>query len=117
MEDEWQLVLYATESGRSPVAEYLDSLAAEEAARLRQDIDLLRRFGVRLGAPHVRCVGSSLWELRIRGRLQHRVLYFAATGRELVLLHAFAKKTQKTPRVELQTARRRMADYQERTRC
>ena len=117
MEGEWQLVLYATESGRSPVAEYLDSLPTEEAARLREGIDLLKRFGLRLGTPHVRCMGSSLWELRIRGRLHHRVLYFAATGRELVLLHAFAKKTPKTPRAELQTARRRMADYQERTRC
>lgn len=68
-----------------------------------------------LGAPHVRSIGAKLWELRTGGRTQHRVFYFAASGKRLVLLHAFTKKTQKTPRAEIETAMRRMADYQERT--
>ncbi|MBI4321073.1 MAG: type II toxin-antitoxin system RelE/ParE family toxin [Chloroflexi bacterium] len=48
------------------------------------------------------------------GRSQHRVLYFAAPGRRLVLLHAFTKKTPKTPPAEIKIAMRRMADYQSR---
>jgi phage-related protein len=52
-----------------------------------------------------------LWELRVTGSLQHRVFYFAASGRTLVLLHAFAKKTPKTPSTELETAKRRMTEY------
>ncbi|MBI2862941.1 MAG: type II toxin-antitoxin system RelE/ParE family toxin [Chloroflexi bacterium] len=43
-------------------------------------------------------------------------MHFAASGRQLVLLHAFTKKTQKTPPAEIDTAMRRMADYQERMR-
>jgi phage-related protein len=42
--------------------------------------------------------------------LQHRVLYFVAPGRRLILLHAFTKKTSRTPRTELETARRRMSE-------
>lgn len=107
----WILVLYTTPAGRCPVAEYLDALDQQEAARVRFDIDLLQQFGLELGAPHVRSLGDKLWELRIRGRVQHRVMYFAAAGRSLVLLHAFGKKTPKTPAGELDKAKKRMSDY------
>ncbi len=117
MPTRWQVVPYMTAAGRCPVAEYLDSLADEEAARLRFAVERLRCFGLALGAPYVRSLGSKLWELRVTGHLQHRVLYFAATGRTLVLLHAYTKKTPKAPAAELEKATRRMADYQERTRC
>jgi phage-related protein len=42
------------------------------------------------------------------------VLYFAASGRRLVLLHAFTKKTPRTPRGEIAMAERRLDDYQDR---
>ncbi|MBI2863369.1 MAG: type II toxin-antitoxin system RelE/ParE family toxin [Chloroflexi bacterium] len=48
------------------------------------------------------------------GRLQHRTFYFAGAGRHIVLLHAFTKKTQKTPRTEIETAVRRMHDFLQR---
>jgi len=64
--------------------------------------------------PHVRSVGDKLWELRVRGRVQHRVLYVAVTGGRLLLLHAFGKKTLRIPTAELRAARQRMADYLER---
>lgn len=110
----WDLVFYATPAGRSPVREYVDSLAADEAARLTDDLSLLAEFGLGLGMPHVRPVRGKLWELRSRGRLQHRVLYVAVRGRQIVLLHAFSKKTSKTPSAEIAVAERRFADYQER---
>jgi phage-related protein len=56
-------------------------------------------------------MGDKLWELRVVGRLQHRILYFAASERRLVLLHAFTKKTSRTSRTEIDIARRRVADH------
>ncbi len=112
----WSLVYYETASGRCPVQEYLDNLDDREAAKILYDLDLLEDFGIELGAPHVRSIGGKLWELRTTGRTQHRVLYFAVTGKRLVLLHAFTKKTQTTPKSEIESALRRMADYQERNR-
>ncbi len=112
--NEWRLFYYTTASGHCPVQEYLDSLPAEEAARLRFDLDLLESLGLRLGAPYIRSIRGKLWELRTRGRAQHRVLYFAASGRRLVLLHAFTKKTVKTPDSEIDAALRRLRDFQER---
>jgi phage-related protein len=65
--------------------------------------------------PHVRPLGSKLWEPRSHGpRQQHRVLYVAMAGQELLLLHAFTKKTQQTPRREISTAEQRLKDWQAR---
>ncbi len=94
--------------------EYVDGLAAEETARLTYDLDLLEEFGLALGMPHVRPVRGKLWELRSGGRIQHRILYVAVRNRQIVLLHAFTKKTPKTPPGEIAAAERRFADYQER---
>jgi len=101
-------------TGRCPVRDYIDGLSGREAARLSWSLDLLEQMGVDLGAPHVRSVGDKLWELRVVGGLQHRVFYFAASERRLVLLHAFTKKTRRTARAEIETARRRMADHRRR---
>ena len=94
--------------------EYLTGLAPRERARVTVGIDLLETFGLALGIPHVRSVGDKLWEPRVRGQVQHRVLYVAASGGRLLLLHAFSKKTPQTPPAELRTAKQRMADYLER---
>lgn len=112
---EWRLVYYKTAAGRSPVREYIAGLDARERTRVTFDLDLLETFGLELGAPYVRSLGSKLWELRTTGSTQHRVVYFAAPGKRMVLLHAFVKRTQKTPQAEIEIAMRRMADYQERT--
>ena len=111
----WKLVLYTTAAGRCPVREYLTDLDREERLRVADCLGLLEAFGLGLGAPHVRSLGNKLWELRITGQVQHRVLYFATTGRTLVVLHAFTKKTPKTPSGELETAKRRITDYLRRT--
>ena len=111
MVSSWTLEYYETPAGRRPVQDYLDGLVAREALRVSDSLELLEDMGIALGAPHTRSIGGKLWELRVLGRVQHRVLYFAVSGRRLVLLHAFTKKTPKTRPAELETARRRMADY------
>ena len=110
----WELVYYETARGHCPVQEYLDGLDDREAAKVLFDFDLLEDLGTALGAPHVKKISGKIWELRTTGRLQHRTFYFAASGRQIVLLHAFTKKTQKTPRAEIEIAGRRMDDYLQR---
>jgi phage-related protein len=62
--------------------------------------------------PHVRPLGSKLWEIRMKGRAGiARAIYFAAPGRRLVVVRAFVKKTEKTPRREIELAARRMEEY------
>ena len=55
---------------------------------------------------------DKLWELRVRaGRKAYRVAYFVFTGQRFILLHAFLKKSRKTSRREITTAKRRLADF------
>ena len=62
-----------------------------------------------LRAPHVRHLDGKLWELRVRaeGGIA-RGIYVTAAGQRVVVLHVFAKKSRKTPRHALATARERM---------
>lgn len=111
---DWTLTYYETERGRCPVREYLDDLDARDAAAVTYSLDLLAEFGTALGAPHTKHLRGKVWELRSKGRVQHRVLYFAAVGRTLVALHAFTKKSQQTPPGEVTIALDRLADYEAR---
>ncbi|HET9017698.1 MAG TPA: type II toxin-antitoxin system RelE/ParE family toxin [Thermomicrobiaceae bacterium] len=112
--DGWELVYYETASGRCPVREFLDDLSGEQAERVVRKLDLLETLGTRLDPPHVKPLRGRIWELRVTGRVHHRVLYAAVVGRRIVLLHAFTKKSQRTPTGEIDLAEARLADYLER---
>ena len=63
--------------------------------------------------PHVKHLEDKLWELRMTGRDGiARAIYFTAQERRLIVVRAFVKKTQKTPRREIEIARRRMRAWQ-----
>jgi len=112
----WEIVAYQDEQARQPVNDFIASLPQKDQARVYWTLDLLREFGLGLRMPYARPVHGKLWELRIQsGRNIYRVFYFAHTGRRFVLLHAFRKKTQKTPRNELDIAERRLNDVLART--
>ncbi|CAK6694014.1 type II toxin-antitoxin system RelE/ParE family toxin [Synechococcus sp. CBW1107] len=72
-------------------------------------LDLLEDHGPQLGPPHSKAMGGGLFELRPRGRSGiGRAFYCFCSGPVITVLHAFVKKTQKTPRRELLIARERL---------
>jgi len=109
---EWTVEFYTDVRGNSPVEEFLQSLSKRERTEAARAIELLREFGLLLGMPHARPVGG-LWELRAGAG---RIFYFAYAGRQFILLHAYRKKSRKTPKRESETAQRRWADFVERER-
>ena len=88
------------------------ALPADMRARYLRLADLIEAYGLeRIGAPHVKHLEGRLWELRITGRDGiARAIYVTASGQRVVVLHAFIKKTQKTPARALDTARRRLRE-------
>jgi phage-related protein len=113
---QWGIENYSDARGRVPVNETLKGLPPNDYARVLRAIDLLADYGPALRMPHAQHLGGKIWELRIDGRPNsYRVLYAGVQGRKFLLLHIFAKKSQKTPPREVDTARRRLADYLERT--
>ena len=72
-------------------------------------IELLTEHGPSLRMPHSRAFGDGLFEVRPRGRSGiGRAFYCFLLGKRVVVLHAFIKKTQKTPLRSIQTAFQRM---------
>lgn len=71
-------------------------------------VELLIEYGPLLRLPHSRAMGDGLFELRSRGRSGiGRALYCFVTGKRIVIVHAFIKKSQQTPERELKLARKR----------
>jgi phage-related protein len=97
--------------------EILDEIVAAEIAALPADMqarflrlaDRIASTGLEsLSEPHVKHLEGKLWELRLTGRDGiARALYVTAMGRRVVVVRAFVKKTQKTPRAEIELALRR----------
>jgi phage-related protein len=78
-------------------------------ARFIRYAETMEAHGPDLGMPHTRAMGGGLFELRLKAAEGiARVMYCTSANRRIVLLHQFAKKTEKTPHRELDIARRRM---------
>ena len=88
----------------------IEALPVALRARLIRLLEVVENVGLEvLRAPHVRHLDGKLWELRVRadGGIA-RGIYVTAAGRRVVVLHVFAKKSRRTPRRALATARERM---------
>jgi phage-related protein len=103
---------YLTETGANPVRDWLMKLPAADRQQIGHDIRDVE-FGWPVGMPLCRSLGSGLWEVRstLPSRRIARVL-FCVGGNELVLLHGFIKKTQKTPASDLNLGIKRMKEVQ-----
>ena len=95
------------------VVEELEALPAGLQGRMLRLFDVVENFGLdQLREPHVKHLDGKLWELRVKGSDGiARGIYVALTGRRVVVLHGFAKKTQKTPPRALALARARMETF------
>ena len=113
---EWQIELYTTTSGSSPVADFFDELSDREMVKVDAKLQLLKHFGTSLDRPHVAPVRGKIWELRITGQRQQRVLYATVEGKTIVLLHALTKKSRRIPSKDISLAESRYRDYVERLR-
>ena len=84
---------------------------AYKRLRVANYLDLLEDHGPRLRAPHSEAMGDGLFELRPKSRSGiGRAFYCYCSGRVITILHAFVKKTQKTPKRELAIARQRLKE-------
>ena len=110
---EWEVLFYRDEKEREPVQEFLRSLDTRAQARLIWSIEQLRVRNISARYPLVEHIEGDIFELREESSTNiYRILYVLYIGRRIVLLHGFQKKTQKTPKREIELARRRAADVQ-----
>ena len=103
----WKIFLYTTCRNEKPVKEFIKSLSSTSIAKVSHTIDLLKECGSFLKMPHSKKIKDNLYELRIRGEQEIRIFY-TFKNRDIYLLHAFQKQSQKTPQKELKIALERI---------
>jgi phage-related protein len=88
------------------------ALSSDLQAKFLHISELLQEFGPqKVGLPHIRPLSKGLWEIRMKGRDNiARSIYVLAQKKKIVILHTFAKKTQKTPERAIQMATRRLKE-------
>ncbi len=102
----WSIEYYSSDVERS-ILELPDGLLS----RYLRLTDLMLEFGSNLGMPHTRSVEGGLLELRVKSTEGiARVFFCTKTGKRIIMLHVFIKKTQKIPKKDLKIAIKRMKE-------
>ena len=115
MTDEWKIEFYIDENGHIPVRDFLEGLDKVTYARFLASLEQVRVRNIQAREPLVRHVEGKIWEIREESKTNiYRILYIFFTGKRIILLHGFVKKTQKLPRKELDIALRRLNSFRER---
>lgn len=97
------------------VRDELEALPPDMQARFRRIVELIRGYGLeRVHEPHVKHLEGPLWEMRMKGKDGiSRAVYVTAKGHRVVVVRVFVKKTQKTPRREIEIALQRAREVQD----
>src|SRR5689334_12302544 len=104
----WEIVYYSEDLQRA-----IMDLPPGVQARYIHLTQRILDFGPNLGMPHSRAMGQGLFELRLKSKEGiGRVFYFNLPGQRVMMLHAFVKKSARTPAKELKIARDRMKEVQ-----
>ncbi len=113
----YKIDFYKDKDGKSELLDFIRELllasSTNKDARIHYDkiysqIGLLREKGTTLPAKYTKHIEGDIWELRPG---KNRILYFCVVGDGFVLLHYFRKTTEKTPRAEIEKAKRERDDY------
>jgi phage-related protein len=110
---QWKIEFYQSPNGNPVVYDWFLDQETKVKARFAQIFDLLQDKGTSVGMPYVRpIVNTKLYEIRVEQSTNiYRIFYFAYTERRFVLLHGFQKKTQKTPKKEIELAEKRRKEF------
>ncbi len=111
----YNIYFYKDRRGKEPVLELLRDLSSKKdknsrinASKINDYLQLLTLHGTTLGEPYIKHLENDIWELR---PLRNRILFAIWNGNNCIILHHFIKKTQKTPKTEIEQAKRNLQDF------
>jgi phage-related protein len=107
----FEVVFFSTDSGNQPVLEWLRALTKDEKTAVGTDLRTVQ-LGFPIGMPVCRPLGDGLYETRssLPSKTEARLIFFQ-DGHDLIIVAGFIKKTQATPKAELENARKRKSLY------
>ena len=106
---------YRLENGKAPVEEFIDGLNVKMQAKAMHSIALLEEFGNKLREPFSKPIDDGIFELRLKFSSDiTRIFYFFVVDNTIILTNGFVKKTPKTPKAEIELAKKYKKDYERR---
>ena len=108
---EFEVSYYIDLSKNKPVQDFLEEVFDKNYALWAECISSIEKIKHRIyhKEPHSKVLGQGLFEIRVRSKNDiARIIYTFTTGRKIILLHGFIKKTEKTSLKELEIAKERL---------
>lgn len=115
----YKIIFYTDKNKKSDLLDYINKLRNKrnnKDARIKLNkitayINQLSQKGLSIGEPYIKFLEDEIWELR---PLRDRILFACWNNNEFILISNFVKKTQKTPKKEIEKAKRLLKEYKER---
>lgn len=115
----YQIIFYQDSRGKSEVEEYIVNLNKKKTKdshiklnKIIAYMRMLKEQGLRLGTPYLKHLDGDIWELR---PLRDRILFAYWDNNKFIILSQFIKKTQKTPKREIEKAKGYLEEYKKRS--
>lgn len=107
-------IIFYGETDHNPVKQFLDNLDPDTRAKVLKIINYIENYGVNSVPKYTKkLTGTTLWEIRTLGKVNARVIYSTLKNNTIIILHGFIKKSQKTPKSDLEIAKYRFKRYKE----
>jgi phage-related protein len=113
-----EIIIYVDRHGKSTLLDYITELELGKGKDSRIKLNKIREYvkalsvnGTYLPETYVKHLEGEIWELR---PISDRILFAGWVNGAFILLHCFVKKTQRTPKREIEQARREFSDFMER---
>lgn len=113
-----KIIFYKDKNGKSEIQEYILNLQnrKDKDSRIKFNkimgyVDVLSRYGITAGEPYIKHIEDDIWELR---PLRDRILFAYYDKNTFILLSIFMKTTRKTPKTEIEKAKKLLKDWSDR---
>ena len=114
-EQGFEVIFYQQKDGTAPASEFIDKCEIKMQAKILGLLEILQERGYQLREPYSKLLDDGIFELRAKqGSDISRVLYFFCVGKKIIVTNGFVKKTPKTPKSEIEKAKKYRQDYLER---